>query len=870
MHTGRGLGLFRGFFLLPAIEALLAIALIFFIPSEGNQASFLGLSLVRWVFVAGLLALGLLCTIFFWMNQSRHKDWPVIEKVIQNGINHPSIYRLLIAIALFLSVGGFYLLLLTFKFTDEFMQPLLLRVFPLVLWLFLLSVQTLVFFPRLRFRTRQRRTKTWLPVLIALGAIALIAIFMGVTGLGLQPDRTGWENPGVPLLAIQIFFAWVGAGLLYALIHLLEKRFEWRFSRGDQLAAVVLWLLAIWVWQTQPLTPTYFSPTPRPPNAELYPYSDAATHDLAAQKLLIGEGFGDVVEKPLYSFFLAGLHTLVGQDYANVVAAQVVVLALFPALLYFLAGQLHHRFSGAILAVAIIYREANTINLSGEINVSHSKLLMTDLPAALGMALLVLLLLRWLESDRRLLRWPLWVGAALGAFLLLRSQIIIFLPLLLLLAFWRGGKLLRTRALYAGLFLLGFALTAVPWMWRNYQHTGQFGYSQPLQALYLAKQYSLTPEEADPGFPEGTRVSEYVSLGFSRVLQFTFSHPDVVVRFASAHFFHNELSSFLALPMRFDLADKAVTFYNLRPFWIGSEGRLWEECCSLNSYLSDTPYWQNWDGIIPDDAWLPIFVNTLIVSVGFLAAWRKVGWLTLVPVGVHVFYNFSTAVARVSGWRLILPVDWVLLLFYCLGLGQLTLWAWTYFFGANLAEPALPSIRSKSRVPGWRQQKLPVLVASLLFAGLLLPVAEIAVPARYADLDTVTAEVEWQSSQLAEQTGLDLSAFLGQPGAVQFWGRALYPRFYAAGTGEPGGDGTAFNIQPFARLAFWVVGQGNNQVALPLASPPVFPNAVDVMVLGCAHEKYFRAAAVVFLEGESTDLLSDDPFAFLCSPTASP
>ncbi len=864
--TDRAAGLLRIYFLLPAIEALLAIALVFATPSESNQTLFLGLSSVRWALAVVLFVLGLACASLVWLSLSKPKAWPNIEKTILAKIQHPFIYSLLIVLAVVISVGGFYLVLLTFKFTDEFVRALLVRIFPLVFWLLLVGIQTLILFPQLRVGLRQGKKETWLPVLIGLGALILIGLFMSLNGLGLQPDRTGWENPGVPLLATQIFIAWLGGILLYELIRMVEKRFGWRFSRVDLLAAAVLWLMAIWVWQAQPLTPTFFSPAPHPPNYEYYPYSDAANHDLAAQSLLIGEGFTEVAEKPLYSFFLATIHSVVGQDYSNVVAAQIVLLALFPSALYLLAGQLHHRLSGGLLAIAIIFRESNAIALSGEINVSHSKLLMTDLPAALGMSLLCLLLLRWLRSDRRELRWPMWVGGALGILLLLRSQIIIFVPLLLVLAFWRGGKNLRPRAVYAGLLLLCFALAAVPWMWRNYQQTGQFGYSQPLQALYLAKQYSLTPEQGDPGFPEGTQVSEYVSLGFSKVVNFTLNHPREVSGFVSAHFFHNEISSLLALPMRFDLADKMVTFYNLRPFWIGEEARLWAQCCSLNAYIADTPYWQNWSGAFPSEAWLPLTFNLVILSIGVLAAWKKVGWLALVPIGIHVFYNLSAAIARVSGWRLILPVDWVLILFYCLGLAQLTLWVWRYFFNASLAEPVQAATRSKRRYPGWRQQGLPAVAAAILFAGLLLPAIEVAIPARYANLNAAAAEEEWRSSELAEQTGLDVAAFLRQPGARILWGQALYPRFYPEGAGEPGGDGSAFNILPYARLSFWLVGPENNQIALPVSAAPSFPNAVDVLVLGCEGEKTFQAAAVVFFGAEAPDILAETPEPFICSP----
>jgi len=55
-----------------------------------------------------------------------------------------------------------------------------------------------------------------------------------------------------------------------------------------------------------------------------------------------------------------------------------------------------------------------------------------------------------------------------------------------------------------------------------------------------------------------------------------------------------------------------------------------------------------------------------------------------------------------------------------------------------------------------------------------------------------------------------------------------------------------------------------------LAVSPAFSNAVDVLVLGCAEENYFKAAAVVFPEGEAPDLLANDSSIFLCSPSTVP
>ncbi len=864
---------FLALVILPAAEALVSIGLVFGAQSEGASAFFLGISATRWLLVLLLLGLAIVFGALAWLKFKRHKFWAKFEQRTLFLVNN-RFYHVLVFVLIVVAVICFYTILVTFKFTDLFVLARLQRIIPLVIWLFLFSLQTIIILPQTKAAKASRINKVFdslelAPVGITFLLLVLVAAFVHFTRLGLQPDKVGWDNPGVPLLGTQIFMALCLAGLLFGILWLLAKGLGWEISRFDGFAAILLWVIAVWSWQAQPLTPTFFSPTPRAPNYSYYPYSDAATHDLGAQNLMIGNGFPDVIEKPLYSFFLAGIHSLVGQDYQNVVFAQIVVLALFPVVLYFIGGRFHHRISGALLAFAMIFRETNAIALSGEIRVSHSKLLMTDLPAALGIAAFTLLVMKWLQSDRRNYRWLVVVGGGLGMLALLRSQTIIFLPAVFVAAFLMYRTGIQKRLLVSGIMLFGFVLALFPWSFRNYQVSGQFGYSQPLQAAYLARQYSLTPELAETGFPEGTPVSDYVSLGFSKVWQFTLGNPLDAAGFISAHFFHNEVSSLLALPMRFDFADKLVTFYNLRPYWIGQEGKLWAECCSLNSYIANTPYWQNWNGIIPSEAWLPVLLNLGLVAIGIGTAWKKVGWLAIVPIEIHILYNASTAIARVSGWRLILPVDWVLLLFYCLGVVQVLLWIWDYI-GATRSQKIngdknpRPSRQSKKNDPHW--SGVAKIAAAIFFIGLLLPLSEKVIPARYQPLSEAEAQVLWDNSEFSQQFELHLEDFLSKPGAEILVGRALYPRFYAANEGEPGEQGSAFNPLPFSRMTFSLIGPVGSQVALPLVSSPAeFPNASDVFVIGCEEDAFFRASAVIFMDHLASDLITNLADPFVCN-----
>jgi hypothetical protein len=117
------------------------------------------------------------------------------------------------------------------------------------------------------------------------------------------------------------------------------------------------------------------------------------------------------------------------------------------------------------------------------------------------------------------------------------------------------------------------------------------------------------------------------------------------------------------------------------------------------------------------------------------------------------------------------------------------------------------------------------------------------IPQRYERVSDAAASQAWQASGAPD---FDADAFLQRPGAEVLNGRALWPRFYGANQGEPGGQWPAFNALPFARLGFVLVGPQGAQVVLPLSAAPFgFTNGADVTVFGCLQEDYFLAAAVL-------------------------
>jgi len=64
-------------------------------------------------------------------------------------------------------------------------------------------------------------------------------------------------------------------------------------------------------------------------------------------------------------------------------------------------------------------------------------------------------------------------------------------------------------------------------------------------------------------------------------------------------------------------------------------------------------------------------------------------------------------------------------------------------------------------------------------------------------------------------------------------GRAIYPRFYAAGEGEPGTAKMGYGTNKEPRLVFWLVGAEPGLVIYPISQAPAsFPHAAEVQILG--------------------------------------
>ncbi len=324
---------------------------------------------------------------------------------------------------------------------------------------------------------------------------------IGVTRLGLKPDPLYWNQPGVPLLSGQVLLAWL-VGVILILGGYSRRVTGWlsrlKVNRLDLIIFGAIWLAAAVLWTHVPFPGSFFAPGPYPPNQQLYPFSDAAKYDTDAQYALLGLGMNDsnYTDKPLYSTFLLLLHVVFGQRYDWIVLAQVIILAIFPALLYLLGKALHSRVAGILVASLAIFQEMNSISASQLLLSSNTHLLLSEVPTAVGLALFTYLMVRWLTQAARRTVFPLLAGGVLGLCTLIRHNPWLLLVVVVGVSLVVYGRNRKQWFQAGALFALGMGLAIAPWMARSwyFNHT-PFYFMKTLNGSFFSSRYYTIQED---------------------------------------------------------------------------------------------------------------------------------------------------------------------------------------------------------------------------------------------------------------------------------------------------------------------------------------------------------------------------------------
>ena len=477
----------------------------------------------------------------------------------------------------------------------------------------------------------------------------------------------------------------------------------------------------------------------------------------------------------------------------------------------------------------------------------------------MGLAILCLVFIWWLE--RRDLKSTLVAGGFFGLVLLFRTQSLLILPVVFVLAWFVYQRKTKEWIVTGIIFAVTMILTVLPWLTHNYTVVGQFTFDDPRQTAIIYSQYSFTGNLDLSQFDPAKE-----SVGH-RIVSFTLENPAYVAGFITNHFLNTEIGGLLALPLieKFEGLSAPVNLY-----------------------------WVTWDGTL---AWynLALLVIYLaIIAVGFGATWRRAGWIGLLPLAVNLGYTLANGISRFSSWRYNLPVDWVIYFYFAIGaieiLGGLTLLLGAKaekIFASDIQPESMPITLNagSSRRPRRRFQHKPFaedgkrsslieskpitfrdfrsqyifIILAFMFTGSLPWFAKGLTQPRYtASQDELIAKLESSGYDDGE-----IRTFLAQSEAVLLEGRLLYPRLYRRNEGTASANPwPAYAIRDFSRIGAILLNDKRNDLIFVTKDVLDFPQGVDAIVLACQSDDHLDVRVIDF--GDKS--FQSAPLSQLCLP----
>ncbi|HEX2979301.1 MAG TPA: hypothetical protein VHO48_03450, partial [Anaerolineaceae bacterium] len=623
---------FRLVLALACLQGLACLAWIFSIPSDAGSGVFLGFSPARWGLVGFVLALTGLCAGLLLI--LRKKEF---QDRLSGILQQTAFPGILVLICLFCLTVITEVLAYLYLVNTALEKSLSARLLPVVALLALVSIELILLAAGLAL-VRRVEWNAPLKVTLALWALLTAAgAAILATQFGMKPTTITWYEYGVPLASVQMLavlgVALLGVGSMAIVQRVRSRRAAERPRSGwwlDLLLVLAIWAGAAAAWSAQPIKDSWLTPRPLPPNAEVYPNSDALLYDSTANGIWLGTDWAhnvDIHAKPFYTAFLVLLHAVASQDYEKIALIQTIFLGLFPVALYLLGKSLHSRVAGVCIALAAILREVNQLSLAQLTTLSTSKMLLSELPTALGIAVFLIVVVVWLKNPSRRLALAVLAGGVLGLLVQVRIQAIVFLPVLLVLVLIQLRSKWKAGLIFSGLVCLGFLVSVSPLLYRNWRVSGTLTLEK-LGYLQRTLEFSYTPAGSTYGVDSKSPFATPTAKQTGNLLDW--------MTISGSHFAHNAVSTFLTVSSRLGPRGNWTTIQDLQAlFWL------------------KPPVPPSWPTA------LSYVLNLGLFSLGVAALWHRHRWLGLAPAIFYGVYSLSSAASGFSAQRFILPVDWI-------------------------------------------------------------------------------------------------------------------------------------------------------------------------------------------------------------------
>ena len=818
--------------------AFTALAQTLFSPSEPGNSFLLGYSISRLILASGLL-IAFLLSASLALKVVKNKTWA--DEFLDRWFGGDGFSWVTVCLGS-ISFGLGWIGLFISPSQAGKLEGYLGRLQPVLLSILLAGFATLILS---YVRRRKSPTKDQVGadifrrcIIYFLACIPFLALML-FSKFGIDAKEDFWYGAGVPILTSQLIGVIVGGMIFF------QVEQKWKFKRFDLVVFILIFFATAFLWAIEPLQKGFSFVGPYQPNDVFYPLFDPGIFDAASQFPLIGQKLfifnGNFFERPLYLSFLVYLHTLFGQNYETLMAAQAGIFAVFPALIYLIGRSLNMRVVGFTAALAAMFRGINSIAASNMIDLANPKMILTDFPTAIGIALIVLLTCEWLKSPHTKQHYALGLGGALGLALMLRTNALILLALIPVYALLKFIPHWRNWLTHSLLIMLGVIAITLPWELRNRSLGGQM-YSAIILKFQgvIDQRYSAPVSTGITSFTlQNTRIISSLAQSNPDILAQNTPACNSIICFVPNHFLHNMVTSVLIFPT-------SPVLDSLR-----------------HTVIDNNPYWnQHWDGTFSLSSLFSIVVNLFFILLGISYAWKKHHLPGISPLAIFIFYNLSNAFARTSGGRYVTLIDWILTIYFLLGFFHIitqlvnsmgTQWN---IEGTTTDKIAHPTLHTSKTI---------IALIALLGFGSLIPLSERLHPERYQNFDINAALTQYE--QALETAGLgndSIESFLQEEKADVLVGRALYPRHYQKDLGEFIYYYPTVKL-PFPRTTFTLIGSSFNYgVILPGAVPQHFPHASDVIVIGCRENEYFDALAVIILDEEGAVYTRSPQSALTC------
>jgi hypothetical protein len=638
------------------------------------------------------------------------------------------------------------------------------RIRPLITWICLLTMQwsVLVLAASVRIASRIKewvfaRIVKFCRIILGSMVVLITSYILSLILYPLGNKENFWWETGVPILGWQLILS-TTIGMIYYQFE-KKRKVNW----GKKIDIILFLLIFIsWglLWSSSRLNSSYFNPGPFPPNNLFYPNSDAAKFDMQAQSSLVGLGLnsGLPLDRPFYPMFLAIIHLISGQNYANNMMLQAFLFGVFPALVYLICMELGSRSWGVMTSTAIGLLGNNTIQSSNLLTSSNPKQMLTEFPMAIMLSVLLYFTIRWLKSGEHSGIFACITGALLAAAAYVRYAALPLLPIWLIVAVIKYRPAYKKGLIEAALMIVSFLAFTAPWYTRNIAAGKGLAVPFSDKILFVIHERYQTPEitpfkKVSTPVGEGTDSVQPIATATGN------SQIDIVPSENSntsqpsgnffywfpSHLVHNLMSSILILPTSLEMASLKTS--------LDIGGEIWQP---------------GWNGILSSPRSIILLLQFIVLSAGFAVLFRKDKTIAAIVILLFCGVIVANALGRSSGGRYSVPVDWLVLVIYSAG--------FLHLIGKLDFYETMGDGHKAGKTIGWRQ--LVITIVSLVFIGAFPFIYErisTNLIHRAAKIQAVEELAGLPGSDISNQEIYDMGQFLDKQHAISLQGAALYP-----------------------------------------------------------------------------------------------